>query len=89
MRLVLLLAGEGKRLMPYTKDRPKSLVEVNGKSLLKRQIDVLKSVGVTEIIAVTGNKSEQLHLFNFSPTSNFRIKCIPNYNYCQTQLIFS
>ena len=66
MRVILLVAGEGKRLMPFTKDRPKSLVEVDGKSLLNRQIDVLKSVGITEIIAVTGYRSDQLNSFNFS-----------------------
>ena len=38
MKAIILAAGEGSRLRPYTNDRPKCLVEVEGESLLNRQI---------------------------------------------------
>ena len=50
MRAIILAAGEGTRLRPYTLDRPKCLVEINGESLLGRQIKVLNSEGINQII---------------------------------------
>lgn len=60
MKAIILAAGEGQRLRPYTNDRPKCMVEVNGVSLLDRQIKVLKSCGIEEIIILGGYKSDML-----------------------------
>ena len=57
---ILLVAGEGKRLRPYTVDRPKCLVEVDGESLLERQLRVLRSCNVNDIKLVAGYKYEML-----------------------------
>lgn len=54
MRAILLAAGMGTRLRPLTLETPKSLIEVNGKPLLERQIEFLKEKGINEIIVVTG-----------------------------------
>jgi len=35
-KVILLVAGEGKRLRPYTLDRPKCMVEIDGISLIDR-----------------------------------------------------
>lgn len=56
----MLLAGEGSRLRPYTNDRPKCLVEVNGKSMLDRQLAVFKEHGIKDISFVTGYHAEML-----------------------------
>jgi choline kinase len=34
MKAIIVAAGMGRRLAPYTDDRPKTLVEVNGRSIL-------------------------------------------------------
>ena len=60
MKAIILAAGEGSRLHPYTLDRPKCLVEVDGESLLDRQIKVLKSKGINQIILIGGYLSEML-----------------------------
>jgi choline kinase len=54
MKSVILAAGKGKRLYPYTKEKPKCLIEINGKSLLSRQIDILNTVGIEDIFVVVG-----------------------------------
>lgn len=59
MRAILLAAGMGTRLRPLTLDTPKSLIEVNGKPLLERQVEYLKEKGVEEIIVVTGYLAEK------------------------------
>ena len=59
MRAILLAAGMGTRLRPLTLDTPKSLIEVNGRPLLERQIEFLRERGVEEIIVVTGYLAEK------------------------------
>src|SRR6056300_413719 len=60
LKVILLVAGEGKRLHPYTSDRPKCMVEVEGVSLIDRQLSILKGEGLDEIIMIGGYKSEML-----------------------------
>ncbi|MCP4439885.1 MAG: nucleotidyltransferase family protein [Aureispira sp.] len=47
---MLFAAGLGTRLRPLTNDRPKALVELNGKTLLERAILHLKSFGIQTIV---------------------------------------
>lgn len=60
MKALILAAGEGTRLRPYTLDRPKCLVEVEGVSLLDRQLAVLRSEGVADITLIGGYRSDML-----------------------------
>ena len=59
MRAILMAAGMGTRLRPFTEKTPKSLIEVNGMPLLERQIINLKEIGVEEIVVVTGYLHEK------------------------------
>lgn len=63
MRAILLAAGMGTRLRPLTLETPKSLIEVNGKPLLERQVEFLKEKGINEIIVVTGYLNEKFEYF--------------------------
>jgi NDP-sugar pyrophosphorylase family protein len=49
-RAMILAAGLGTRLLPLTKDRPKALVEINGRTLLEITLTRLKSFGIREVI---------------------------------------
>lgn len=60
LKAILLVAGEGRRLRPYTLDRPKCLVEINEKSLIDRQIEILESEGINNIVLIGGYKAEML-----------------------------
>ncbi|AGF59130.1 MULTISPECIES: CTP--phosphocholine cytidylyltransferase [Clostridium] len=59
MRAILMAAGMGTRLRPLTENTPKSLIEVNGMSLLERQILNLRECGINEIIVLTGYLHEK------------------------------
>jgi len=50
MKAMILAAGLGTRLRPYTNDRPKALVTLAGRTLLQITLDRLRSFGVSEVI---------------------------------------
>lgn len=52
--MVILSAGQGKRLSPLTDDRPKCLIDLSGRSVLHWQLANLAAVGVREAVVVTG-----------------------------------
>ncbi|MGD2170994.1 MAG: phosphocholine cytidylyltransferase family protein [Gammaproteobacteria bacterium] len=60
VKAIILAAGQGTRLRPYTEDRPKCLVEVEGESLLERQLDVLRSETVERVVVIGGYRAEML-----------------------------
>jgi len=53
-KAVILSAGQGRRLLPLTKNSPKCLLPVSGKPIIEWQIDALLTAGIKEIIVVTG-----------------------------------
>lgn len=61
MKAIVLAAGEGKRLRPYTMTIPKCMLKFAGKTLLERQIDAFHSYGVTDISIVTGYEADKVN----------------------------
>ena len=47
---IIFAAGPGPRLKPWTDEHPKALVQVNGKSLLQRNIEYLQQYGIRDVI---------------------------------------
>lgn len=60
MKAIILSAGQGSRLLPLTADRPKCLIEFNGKTLLDWQLDALIANGIADIVVVTGFRAESV-----------------------------
>ncbi|MEF8779853.1 MAG: sugar phosphate nucleotidyltransferase [Haloferacaceae archaeon] len=54
---VIPAAGEGTRLRPLTRDRPKGLLEVAGEPILSRCFDGLLSAGIEEAVVVVGYRA--------------------------------
>jgi choline kinase len=60
MRAVILAAGRGSRMGHLGDDRPKCMVELEGKPLIERQISALRRGGVDEIGVVRGYRAEMI-----------------------------
>lgn len=58
MKAIILSAGQGSRLGHLVDDRPKCLIDFNGRTLLDRQLDTLAANGVEEAVVVTGFHDE-------------------------------
>jgi choline kinase len=54
MKAIILSAGQGSRLGRLVDERPKCLIDFNGRTLLDRQLDTLEANGVHEAVVVTG-----------------------------------
>jgi choline kinase len=52
--VIILNAGQGKRLLPLTKERPKCLVEVGGKPMMAWQLEALSKFELGRVSIVTG-----------------------------------
>ena len=70
MKALILAAGQGKRLGKASKNKPKCLINLFGKSLLENQIEILKSADIIDINIVSGFKSELLNNYSFKKFHN-------------------
>ena len=74
MKAIILAAGTGSRLYPYTKDKPKCLVELKGMSLLERQLRVLKGQDINDVTIVAGYLANMLVLPEVKIRTNNRYR---------------
>jgi choline kinase len=72
MRAVILAAGRGSRMGHLGDDRPKCLVELEGKPLIERQIAALRRGGMDDIGVVRGYRAEMIDFPGLSYFTNDR-----------------
>ena len=79
MRALILAAGFGSRLMPLTKDKPKCMVEYQGKKIIDYELEALNGAGISKIAVVGGYLEnilkeylkEKYHLSDFYTNSKY------------------
>lgn len=60
MKAIVLAAGKGTRLSPLTDNRPKPLLEIGGKSILKWQLDELLASSMIDQVIIVVNYNADL-----------------------------
>jgi MurNAc alpha-1-phosphate uridylyltransferase len=68
---LILCAGFGKRLNPLTLTIPKPLLELNNITILEKNINLIKKLGINKILINTFYLKE--HFFNYLKNKNFEI----------------
>ena len=61
---VILAAGQSSGLLPLTEALPKPMLDIKGKTILERQIEVLNACGVKDIAVVRGYRKEAITVPN-------------------------
>ncbi len=75
MKVIILAAGYGNRLRPYTNEIPKCMVELAGKPILHHQIDILNAAGFNDILVVGGYFIEKISGKDFKIIKNEKYHC--------------
>ena len=61
MKAIIIAAGMGDRLKPYTNDLPKCMLEFSGKTLLQRQLEAFKACNIKNIALIKGYEQEKIN----------------------------
>lgn len=81
---IILAAGKGERLKPYTDTTPKPLLPIKGKPIIEYMIELLKSKGIDEIEIVVGYLKAQ---FEYLTEKYDNIRLIYNKEYIDSNNI--
>ena len=60
MKAIILAAGEGAHLSPFSETRPISMIGVAGRTMLDNTFGLLKSAGINDIFIVVRHKKDKL-----------------------------
>jgi len=63
MKAIILAAGSGVRMYPYTHDKPKCLLDIGNISILEHQINLIRDCGINEVVIVVGFRFERVEDF--------------------------
>jgi choline kinase len=87
MKVIILAAGQGTRLRPLTDNRPKCMVEVNGRSIIERQLETMHACGIKDedITIIAGYCSEVLR----EKFKNTKMNIIVNKDFETTNMVCS
>lgn len=72
MKAVILAAGEGQRLRPFTASKPKVMIRVGNKPILQFVVEALGKAGITDIMMVVGYRKDRV-MSHFGNGSKFGV----------------
>jgi len=89
MKAVICAAGQGKRLKPLTKEYPKALLPLGGKTIIEHILDALSENGIREVVVVVGYKAEKVKKKIGTHYKNCRITYVYNAEFKNTNNMYS
>lgn len=89
MKAIILAAGVGSRIRPLTDNCPKSLLKVDGKTILEMMISHLQDCGINEVVFVLGYLQEQIKDFVGTNFPDLKAHFVTNERYAETNTGYS
>ena len=89
MKAIILSAGQGKRLMPLTADRPKCILPIMGQTLIEWQIDELAKCGIDQVTVVVGYRAGKVEEILRSRYDHNRVRTVYNEAYAVSDNLVS
>lgn len=89
LHAVVLVAGRGERLRPFTAVLPKCLVHVGNRRILGRTLEILKREGTCRITLVTGYRSTKIERFVRQEFPTMLTAFVHNPFYYRTNTLYS
>jgi len=86
---VILVAGDGKRLRPFTDSSPKCFASVNGKRILDNALYALSGAGCEHVRIVTGHFADLVRRTITESFAGMKIEYVVNAAYSSTNSMFS
>ena len=82
MKLVIIAAGQGKRIRSITAESPKTLLKINGRTLLETLFENCLHVGISDVVVVTGYQTKEIEGFihNLRMALNIQTVYNPDWN---------
>jgi choline kinase len=71
---IIIAGGNSTRIRPLSNEIPKTMIEIYGKSILEKQIELFQRYGISDITVVTGYQSEKINLPNITYIKNEKYK---------------
>lgn len=87
MRAIILAAGVGWRLKPQTEATPKCLLELGGKTLLRRYLEAFAILGIPEAVLVIGYLKEQVAAEAARGPAGVRVRVVENDRYMRGNIL--
>lgn len=85
MKAIVLCAGQGKRLLPLTAEKPKCLLPIDGdRTVLGHQLEVLARCGVERALVVAGFGAHHVDRFLRRPVPGMAVEMLYNPFYAMT-----
>ncbi len=60
LKAVIVAAGFEKQLLPLIQDIPKCLLDIKGKTILERQVELLRAHGIQDVIVIRGYQKDRI-----------------------------
>jgi len=88
-KAIIIAAGMGNRLRPFTDNIPKGLVTVAGKPMIVRCLECLRNVGVEEFVIIRGYKADVFTTPEWLEKLGKGVRFVDNLDYEKNNIMLS
>lgn len=89
MKVIILAAGVGSRLQPFTKNIPKPLIKIKNKEILGYQLDIFTKNGIKKFVIAVGAFKEKIITYVKNNYPRIKVEFVYNPLYKKTNYIYT